>query len=118
RLKVRLELDPPADLARADGWLRLSSSAGRIVIRKANATAPDAPQHELALTDEKGRCLPPIALESRMGATQVIEFTLTCQPEKGQGEPTRLTLSVSESATINVPFTLKNVPLSQARLEQ
>jgi hypothetical protein len=118
QLKVRFEMDAPADLGLTDGWFRLSSGAGRVVISKVDAAAADSPQHELALTDDKGQCLPPVAVEYRTGAGQVIDFTLTCQPQKGQGDPARLTLSVSKSATIEVPFTLKNVPVAQARPEK
>jgi hypothetical protein len=118
QLKVRFELDPPADLGMGEGWFRLSSSAGRVVISKADAAAADAPQHELALTDDKGQYLPPVGVEYRAGAGPVIDVTLTCQPQKGQGEPARLTLSVSKSATIEVPFTLKDVPVAQARPEK
>jgi hypothetical protein len=38
------------------------------------------------------------------------EYTILCQPAAGQ-DPAKLVHSVSRSVTLDVPFTLKNVPL-------
>jgi RNA polymerase sigma factor (sigma-70 family) len=118
RFRFRLGLEPPSDLDLTPAVLRLSSSAGRMVLSGRDRNAVDATQHELALTDDKGHVLPPFGIEFQTTAGKGIEIALTCQPLKGQGEPAKLALSVSKCVTIDVPFTLKNVPLPKGRAEK
>jgi hypothetical protein len=39
------------------------------------------------------------------------EITLTYDPRPSQGTPSRLACTVSATAMVDVPFTVKNVPL-------
>ena len=38
-------------------------------------------------------------------------WTLVCQPGKDQGQPTQLVYLGRKSATVDIPFALKDVPL-------
>jgi hypothetical protein len=110
-ISVSLELDPPADVLPVDGSLRLSRSAGRILMSKSGAGAPGAANLELALVDDKGQMLHPVGLTYRLFAGKGPEYVITWQPAVGQGEVAKLVVCVRKSVTIDVPFTLRNVPL-------
>jgi hypothetical protein len=73
----------------------------------------------LAVLDDKGNTLP-----VQMGAQQfrmVVQpgggnvltatYTMICQPGKGQGDPAKLVYLGRKRVTIDIPFTLKDVPL-------
>jgi hypothetical protein len=63
------------------------------------------------MVDAGGTALPWVAAGSHTNAARGTEYVLTCQPQKGQGEPAKLVYTVSQSVTIDIPFTLRNVPL-------
>jgi hypothetical protein len=70
----------------------------------------------LALLDDKGNtipCLSSSALRTALNAdgTVVRTYTLSFTPAKDQGPPTKLVMSGSKSITVDIPFTLKDVPL-------
>jgi hypothetical protein len=68
----------------------------------------------LSLVDEKGQSLPLRVTGSktqRAGNAFVTEHALVYQPEKGQGEAAKLLFSASRLATVEVAFTLKDVPV-------
>jgi hypothetical protein len=109
QFRIHCELDPPAGVALDGRSLRILPSAQGVVL--ANEAAPGTPYHELSVVDDKGNFLPPASLSFNANAANGTELVLTCQPGKGQGEPAKLVFSVSKSVTLDVPFTLKNVPL-------
>ncbi len=45
------------------------------------------------------------------GQMFVITYTFLCQPGKDQGQPAKLVYSGRKRVTIDIPFTLKDVPL-------
>jgi hypothetical protein len=68
----------------------------------------------LNLVDDKGQSLPLRLTASsarRNGNAFVRTFTLVSQPEKGQGDPARLLFTGSRLVTLEVAFTLKDVPV-------
>jgi hypothetical protein len=103
---VRLTIDPPAGAPPGPKLSMASTRAGRMVLTTVDRSGPE---HELALVDGKGAVVPVagIGVKVRGGA----EYSLTCRPQKGQGAPAKLAYTISKPATIDVPFTLKNVPL-------
>jgi hypothetical protein len=67
----------------------------------------------LALYDAKGQPIPmgvTMAQARHDGKTMMWEYTMTCQPEKGQ-EASKLVFSGTRVVTIDIPFELKDVPL-------
>ncbi|MFN4258361.1 MAG: HEAT repeat domain-containing protein [Gemmataceae bacterium] len=68
----------------------------------------------LSLVDDKDQ---PFRLVSTGSKVQIVnnvvsqEYTLTYQPNQGQGAPTKLILSGSRSVSLDIPFVLKDVPL-------
>jgi hypothetical protein len=68
----------------------------------------------LSLVDDKGVSLPvrvTVSKTARTGNSFVTTLTLVYQPEKGQGDPAKLLFSGSRMVTVDVPFTLKDVPV-------
>jgi hypothetical protein len=67
----------------------------------------------LSLVDDKDRPLPVSARIHMRGTAQgvVVEYTLTCQPQKESGQPAKLIFSGRRNVTIEIPFVLKDVPL-------
>lgn len=69
----------------------------------------------LKLVDEKGKSFPitRVSANSRVAAAGAIETTyeLTFETKKGQDQPAKLIFSGSRTVTVEVPFTLKDVPL-------
>jgi hypothetical protein len=61
--------------------------------------------------DAKGAVLAPVSVGVRGNAAGAVEYAVTCLPREGQGEPAELVYTIRPSVTIDVPFTLKNVPL-------
>jgi RNA polymerase sigma factor (sigma-70 family) len=111
QITVRFELTPPANLVPVGQSLRVSRSVGRVVMNQAGAAAPDSTYHELSLVDGRGVLLQPVALGYQMVVGKANEFSVTWQPEPGQGEPAKLVFALGKSVAIDVPFTLRNVPL-------
>lgn len=69
----------------------------------------------LALLDDKGKAFQLAAVPQqqalRNGPLGTRDVTLVFKPEPGQGKPTKLVFSGSRQVTLEVPFTLENVPL-------
>jgi hypothetical protein len=68
----------------------------------------------LSLVDDKGKTLGLAVTASRgqgNGKTINYEYTMLYRPQKGEGEPAKLVYSGVRTATIDIPFTLKDVPL-------
>jgi hypothetical protein len=65
------------------------------------------------LVDQKGEALPTSTTVNlrQKGAALEPEYELVYRPQKGRGEPARLVFYGRKSAAIDIPFTLKNVPL-------
>jgi hypothetical protein len=114
RVGLRLEATPPS------GDLFLGGVPARILLvsggwwRGRGLPMPlPIGAEQLALLDGQGRKF------RRLGSTgpavtgngKAWEFTLVYQPGPGQGEPTRLVYSGRRTVTLEVPFTLKDVPL-------
>jgi hypothetical protein len=108
RVQFRLAIDPSARLAPAGGPARVTQRAGRFILSGGDG---DGPEHELAVVDDRGAVLPPVGVGGRMTAARTAEYVLTYQPRKGQGAPAKLVYTISPSLAIDIPFTLKNVPL-------
>jgi hypothetical protein len=108
QFQVRFAFDPPARLAPAGGLSSVTQRAGRLVVRGRNG---DGPEHEFAVLDAKGAVLALVGVGVHANAAGAVEHVVTCQPREGQGEPAELVYTISPSATIDVPFTLRNVPL-------
>ena len=115
-VEVYFELEPPEGAALTGKQLSCSRSAEGVVL--SNTNAADSPHQELTLLDDKGSFLPLISVGVNTSPGMMTEYSLTCLPQKDQGLPAKLVFSVSKGATIGVPFTLKNVPLPQARPER
>jgi hypothetical protein len=116
QVSVHFELDPPEGAALAGTPISISHSAEGIVL--SNINAPDSPHQVLTLQDDKGNFLPLISVGIGSNPGKGTRYTLACQPQQGQGEPAKLVFAVSKSITLSVPFTLKNMPLPQARAER
>jgi hypothetical protein len=108
---IRFEVDPPAGVLPADGSLVLSRRGRRVVMSRSGAAAADTVNLEMAVVNDRDQLLQPVGLEYRLFAAKGPEYALTLQSGVGQGEPAKLVLSLNKSVTIDVPFTLKNVPL-------
>jgi len=68
----------------------------------------------LVVQDEKGQPIPMNITQSQAqgnGQTVVWQYTFQVTPQKDQGEPAKLVYQGSRLQTVEVPFTLKNVPL-------
>jgi hypothetical protein len=68
----------------------------------------------LNLFDDKGQRLPlALTASSVRAANNVVtyEYTFQCRPQNGQGDPAKLVFAGSKTVTVEVPFTLKDVPL-------
>jgi hypothetical protein len=102
RFNLRLEVDLPdgKPMGGANGRDRVVLGDGGM----------NSSRHELTLEDKDGHLLTPFGMRVQGGAKGV-EFTLTYLPQKGQGEPAKLVLTESKSVAVEVPFTLKDVPL-------
>jgi hypothetical protein len=73
----------------------------------------------LAVLDDKGNTLPVqmgpqqfrMVVQPGGGNVLAATYTMSCQPGQGQGEPARLVYLGRKRVTIDIPFTLKDVPL-------
>jgi hypothetical protein len=113
RYTVRFEVEPPAR-ATGDGSTRTSSMNRMILIngRRLGETEETLSALNFALLDAKGRPLGinrAVNTGRRQGPSREYEFTF--DPAAGQGEPARLVYRDRLSAVVEVPFTLRNVPL-------
>jgi RNA polymerase sigma factor (sigma-70 family) len=108
RVELRFAVDPPVGAAPAGGPVRVTHRSGRVVVSSAGG---DGPEYELAVMDDKGVVLEPVGLGGRGGVGREPDYSATYQPRQGQGAPAKLIYTVSPNVTLNVPFTLRNVPL-------
>ena len=108
--KIHFQIDPPRESGLGEGTIGLSSQAGAIRMVRSGAAGADFPVGELTLLDDKGNLLPPWGMQFHSLAA-TLDFVVTYQPQKSGGKPARLVYSTSKNVTINVPFTLKDVPL-------
>jgi hypothetical protein len=77
------------------------------------------PMNGLSVQDDKGKALPiqmgPMQARVIQGAgnvnTFLLTYTLTCEPGKDQGDPAKVVYLGRKRVTVDVPFTLKDVPL-------
>jgi hypothetical protein len=113
RMTIRFELEPPAGAALAGRVYSVSPSAEGVILTNGDGTTPESPHQVFSLVDDKGNFLPPVGTGINTNPAKGIEYDLTYQPQKDQGEPAKLVFSISKSVTIDVPFTLKNVPLQR-----
>jgi hypothetical protein len=98
RLEVELPAGPVA---------RTSSRGDRVLLGSGDAA--DRSQHELTLADRDGNLLAPVDLRLNAGAR--IELQISYQLRPGQGAPSRLALVQRKSVSVELPFTLRNVPM-------
>jgi hypothetical protein len=114
--------DPPPVRIEVRTEVRQVQVGGKAVTVAVPVAAPvgapgggfNAASQGFTLEDAKGNVLPSnLMVQYRRDALKGItmEYTLTSQPGKDQGEPAKLVFSGSRSIAIDVPFTLKNVPL-------
>ena len=111
RIKLRLELQMPSPLTLGGlafrNLQRVAPPGGRMAVRS------ELPALPLALLDAAERPIPLVAVESSamnaLGLAQ--DLSLTFAPRTGQAEPARLVYSGARSVVLDIPFTLKNVPL-------
>jgi hypothetical protein len=112
-IKVRLAVEsPPRDIS--DGTNSHWTGGGVLIVngRVIGGADPEPHGTSFALLDEKGREFKLLKSENdqaRAGSPR--EYRLTFAVEQGQGDPARLVYTGPLSAVIDVPFTLKDVPL-------
>jgi hypothetical protein len=100
---LRLEVHLPGGPATA-----VSNRGERIVLGGGNSA--DGAQHELTLADRDGNLLRPANLRLGGGAGR-IEIHLSYPSRPGQGPPAKLALGERKSVSVELPFTLRDVPL-------
>jgi hypothetical protein len=78
------------------------------------------PFNGLSVRDEKGNALPIQVGQVQARAMQgpgggvvfyIFTYTLVCEPGKDQGKPTKVVYLARKQVTVDIPFTLKDVPL-------
>jgi hypothetical protein len=112
-IRLRLAVEPPPHEI-GDGTNGVWTGGGVVIVngRVLGGTEPEARGTSFALLDDKGR---PFKLlrgeneQARPGAPR--EYRLTFAVEEGRDEPARLVYVAPLSTVLDVPFTLKNVPL-------
>lgn len=102
RHTIRMELELPGGAANS-----VAHRSDRIVL---GHRAVGAAQYELSLADANGNLLPPAGVRLTAGAKGV-ELVVTTLSRPGQGAPLKLTIGERKSVSVELPFTLKNVPL-------
>jgi hypothetical protein len=138
---VRLELSPPSDsqpMSGAVGPVGGYAPAGTRPIRR-GAAVPPAPGGPaggvaigivappppggsmpaaagyglsgLSLLDDKGEAFQPAGCRAEPGPDGGVRWVLTFTPQKGQGDAAKLVYRARKSVAVDVPFTLKDVPL-------
>jgi RNA polymerase sigma factor (sigma-70 family) len=121
QVKVRLKLAAPADVVAAAGvtWpvrgVRKGSGRGGLIIVIGGDPGPLAPDFGpgLLLFDGKGEAVAREVTRIPPGGEEpggAFEYVVTFPPPKDRGA-VKLVFSASRAATIDVPFTLKDVPL-------
>jgi hypothetical protein len=119
QIKLRVALRAPSmgedALAMMQGAIFVRRFNGRMAFM-AQQEGESAAAQRLALQDSKGRCFQLVNCEEStqvngMEITQ--EFRLVYQIKPGLEEPAQLIYSGNRLVTIEIPFTFKNVPLSE-----
>lgn len=107
QFQLRVVLKYPDAVAQAARMFRVSLGGERLILDDGAAASA---QHELTVEDASGNLLTlaGMGVNSRADA---VELALVYHPQKGQGAPAKLALSATKSVTVEVPFTLKDVPL-------
>jgi hypothetical protein len=104
RVQVKFGVEPPPG-APAGMAFHLTMRGGRMLLT--SGPGPTA-EHEVSLVDGKGVSVPVISAGVQSGPTT--EYTLVGQPAAGQ-DAAKLVVTASKSVTVEVPFTLRNVPV-------
>ena len=108
KLQVRVE-GPVWEFNQLPGCL----IGGGLMVQEANGAGADASQ--LSLQDARGQAYRLVKVDLRETLPNVSglvqEFSLTYRPQREQGEPARLVFNGTRTATVDIPFTLRNVPL-------
>lgn len=114
QIKLRVQVDSPGSglgMAGIRQVMRVKGGrGGRVIVMDQQGDDGGS----LALMDEKGQSFQMVGMEQTTvanGATWTTESTLTFQPKRGQGEPVQLIHSGRRTVIMDVPFTLKDVPL-------
>jgi hypothetical protein len=117
QIKLQVEVAPaPRDLILDGLPARVVMAATRGVRRgpvPGMLVPPAVAAAQLALLDAKGRKIPLVDSSSPALSAdgKTWEFTLLYRPSPGQGEPSRLIYTGRRCATVEVPFSLKDIPL-------
>jgi hypothetical protein len=104
--RVRFTIVPPAHATPAGGFDRVSTGEGRVTLRGGDDAGA---KHELAIVDDQGARLSVLGAGVSLNAGGS-EYTIVCQ-SKDDGRPIKLLYTTSPAVTIDVPFTLRNIPL-------
>jgi hypothetical protein len=110
-IKLRLHVEaPPRSI---DDGLTVPSNMVMIVNgRRVGGDEEPLSAANFALLDAKGQPLEAVkAITSGRRAGAARELELTYQPAEGQGDPARFVYTGRRSAIVDVPFTLKQIPL-------
>jgi hypothetical protein len=111
-LMVRVAVQTPQLLTVLGGQVRVGRG-GRVRVVAGSNGGPVADANP-AVVDADGKNLPVTKVETRpnpFGDGSSVEITLTCQTSKAGAESARLVYSGPRTHVIQVPFTLKDVPL-------
>ena len=118
-VKVRLQAESPNQAMGAWGGanvrvirrMRVLAGGGAVVMESIDQNGPGA----YSLQDDKGRPFNLLnanpVIQANANGTLIQEMHLTYQAQKGQTEPAKLVYTGSRTVLINIPFTLKDVPL-------
>jgi hypothetical protein len=114
QVKLRVEVAPPPRdliLGGVPARILLANRWGRG--GPGLPVPPAVAAEQLSLRDAHDRKAPLVSstAATATGNGKAWEFTLVYRPDPGQGEPARLVYTGRRTATIEVPFTLKDVPL-------
>ncbi len=104
RGSLRLEVELPG------GPVAVIAGGGDRVLLE-DFHAADSRQNELSLVDRDGNRVRPLTLRLLSKGPRNFELHLSYLVGAGQPAPSKLVLSESKSVRVDLPFTLKNVPL-------
>jgi hypothetical protein len=109
KLKFQVEA-PPSDTE--DGSAALAGNAVVVINGKVMGQKESLSALNFALRDDKGRPFQTVkATDTGRRAGRAQEYEFVYKPGEGRGEPAKFVYSGRRTAIIEVPFTLKNVPL-------
>jgi siroheme synthase len=116
-VKVRLVLEVPPDVVEPIGpGVGVPGVPGipMPVVPGLPAAVAAKDTYGISLLDSRGRKFHPVAASSKQAVVNgnaVKEYTLTFQPQVGQGKAAKLVYEAARVATVEVPFALADVPL-------